>query len=140
MGGTATKAASVVQPVERGLERLFRLAREDSLQDMRSKLAAYTGEATATRTVQPIVLQHAAIADFQGMPKPAILVEFDQPDHLIYQKVADRVRTSASSLTPHCLANIRPCCRITSFVRGVHRVRTTGTILVVHCVADLCSC
>lgn len=86
-----------MQPVERALQRIFRLYREDHINAVRSTWASKDGG----RGPRPVVLRNATITnlDFQAR-KPCVELEFDLPEKLEKKKTTDRVWCS-------CMAGLK---------------------------------
>lgn len=82
-----------MQPVERGLDRAFRLLREDQVATMRDRLAATAAAAAAPRpsaapALKPPQFENACFAEVgvwrQG-DRPYLHLEFDLPPRVFVQ-------------------------------------------------------
>lgn len=85
-----------VQPVERGLDRAFRLLREDQVATMRDRLTVVDGN-SCSRASKPPHFQNACFTQVgvwkQG-ERPYLHLEFDLPPRAFFQHKENLVRLS----------------------------------------------
>jgi hypothetical protein len=90
----------VLQPEARGLDRLFRLYREDQLMSMRAALADCHSDTPSGP--RPIVLANVAIENmvFARSHAPVCMLSFDVPERLLQLTTDQMVRQQLTHCAP----------------------------------------